>query len=122
MDIETKIKKLEDKMADGREDSLAEIVAMKKTLKNAMLKKNLKQHPALLQLLGVLRKREASYTTILANKEDMDEVTRQAYFQRRKEVRFMLSFFDSADKTIKGLNAELDYQLSDEVAEESVDS
>lgn len=113
--IEEKMSKLENKMADGREDQLAEVVAMKKSLKTALLKKNFADHPAMVQLLSLLRKREQSFSTLLQNKEDLIEEKRLAMFQRRKEVRFILSFFD-IDKTIEGIEAQLDYQLSDELS------
>lgn len=113
--IEEKMKKLEDKMSDGREDQLEEVISMKKSLKMALLKKNFADHPAMIQLLSLLRKREQSFSTLLQNKEDLNEEKRMAMFQRRKEVRFMLSFFD-VDKTITGIEAQLDYQLSDELS------
>ena len=115
--IDVKMNKLVERMSDGREDQIAEVISMKKTLKGALLKKNLKEHPALVQLLSTLKKREEQYTMILANKEDLNETERQAIFARRKEVRFILSFFDSADKTIESMEKQLDYQLSDEVQE-----
>ena len=115
--IDVKMNKLVERMSDGREDQIAEVISMKKTLKGALLKKNLKEHPALVQLLSTLKKREEQYTMILANKEDLNETERQAIFARRKEVRFILSFFDSADKTIERMEKQLDYQLSDEVQE-----
>lgn len=113
--------KLVDRLRDGREDSLAEVISLQKTLKAAMLKKNLKEHPALKQLLNVLKKREEAYTLILSNKEDLTEEKRMGMFERRKEVRFILSFFESAEKTISGIEEQLDYQLSDEVTELSTE-
>ena len=120
--IEGKMDKLEEVMSDARQDQREEVIQMRKTLKSAMLKKNLKEHPALAQFLSVLRKREQGYTLILANKEDLTDVKRQGYFERRKEARFILSFFDSADRTIDGIDKALDYQLSDEVAKLSPDA
>ncbi len=114
--IENKMEKLVERLSDGRSDQLEEVASMKKTLKTAMLKKNLKEHPALCQLLDVLRKREEAYTLILSNKEDLIEIKRQGMFERRREVRFILSFFDSADKTIESIDKQLDYQLSDELS------
>ena len=115
------MEKLVDKMRTGREDQLEEVIAMQKTLKNALLKKNLKQHPALLQLLGVLRKREQAYSLILTNKENLSQEERSGMFERRREVRFILSFFESADKTIEGIRSQLEYQLGDEVQELSTE-
>ena len=108
--------KLVERMSDGREDQLLEVEGMKKVLKNAMLKKNLKEHPALVQLLNILRKREQGFTLVLANKEDLADTKREGFFQRRKEVRFILSFFDSADRTIDGIDKQLDFQLSDDLS------
>ena len=113
---EGKLDKLEEVMSDARQDQREEVVQMRKTFKSAMLKKNLKEHPALTRFLSLLRKREQGYTLILANKENLTDVARQGYFERRKEVRFILSFFDSADRTIESIDKKLDYQLSDEVA------
>lgn len=113
--------KLEEVMSDARQDQREEVVKMRKTLKGAMLKKNLKEHPALAQFLSLLRKREQGYTILLANKEDLTDVKRQGYFERRKEVRFILSFFDSADRTIESIDKALDYQLSDELSTGSDD-
>ena len=119
--IEAKMNKLVDKMSDGREDQLSEVVSMRKTLKSAMLKKDLRNHAAMQKLLELLRKREASFTMVLANKEDLDPVKREGFFQRRKELRFILSFFDSVDRTIDGIERQLDYQLSEELSTPSGD-
>lgn len=113
--LEAKLSQLSEKMEGGREDQIAEVVSIKKILKAAMLKKNLKEHPALNALLDVLRKREDGFTIVLANKEDLTTEQRLAYFNRRKEVRFILSFFDSADKTIESIEKMLDYQLSEDI-------
>lgn len=117
MDLNSKIDKLAEKLEGGREDHLAEVASMRKTFKNASLKKALAQNPAMEKLIEMLRKRENSFTQVLANKEDLAEAQRMAFFQRRKEVRFILSFFESADKTLESLDKALDYQLSDEIAE-----
>lgn len=109
--IEQKMSKLVERVNDYRADASEEIVAMQKTLKNAMLKKNLKEHPALMQLLSTLRKRENAYSLILQNKRDLSDVERRGYFDRREEVRFIISFFD-VDKTLETLENALDYQLS----------
>lgn len=112
------MEKLIGKLDEYRPDQVPEIQSMQKSLKLASLKKNFKQHPAMQMLLDSLRKREAGYTIILSNKEDLDEGKRQAYFARRAEVRFILSFFD-VDQTIdtieRQLDKELDAQLSDDV-------
>lgn len=121
MDLNNKIDKLAEKLEGGREDHLAEVALMRRTLKDASLKKALAQNPAMEKLIGMFRKRENSFTQVLANKEDMTEAQRAAFFQRRKEVRFILSFFESADKTLEALDKALDYQLSDEI-EEGVDN
>ena len=118
--IDTKLDKLAEKMDGGRTDHLAEVEVMRKTFKDATLKKNLAKNPAMEKLLGLLKKRESSFTSILANKEDITEAQRSAFFNRRKEVRFILSFFESADKTIESLEATLDYQLADDVLEEAL--
>ncbi len=119
--IENKMMKLSDKMQGGREDHIQEVQKMQKVLKNAMLKKNLKEHPALSQLLSLLRKREEGYAILLGNKEDLTEDQRKGYFERRKEIRFILSFFENADRTIENMEKRIDYQLSDEI-EEDVDN
>lgn len=119
--IDAKMAKLLERMRDGREDQLAEVVAIKKTLKTALLKKNLKDHPALTQLLSTLKKREEQYTMLLANKEDITELERRAMFAQRREVRFIISFFDGSEKTIQNIENQLDYQLSDDVKELSPD-
>lgn len=113
-DLETKMNRLLERMDDGRPDQLEEVKAMQKTLKSAMLKKNLKEHPALQQLLSTLKKREESYTTLLANKEDLPQEKRDALYNRRKEIRFILSFFN-VESVLASLESTLDYQLSDEV-------
>lgn len=110
--VETKLNKVMDQLDEYRPDQAAILVKMQKTLKTAMLKKNFGEHPAIVMLLDALRKREEAYTLILANKEDLESIKRQGYFDRRKEVRFILSFFD-VDKTIQGIEAQIDYQLSD---------
>ncbi len=120
--IDVKMNKLIERMRDGREDQIEEVISMRKTLKQALLKKNLKEHPALIQMLSTLKKREEQFTMILANKEDVTDLERQAMFARRKEGRFILSFFDSADKTVESIEKQLDYQLSDDVSELSPDA
>ena len=75
-----------------------------------------KDHDAMKQLLSLLKKREEGYTLILANKEDLDQAKRQGFFERRKEVRFILSFFE-VDKTLETIEAQLDYQLSEDVGD-----
>jgi hypothetical protein len=112
LDTSSKLDKLAEKMEGARADQLEEVVRMRKTLKAAMLKKSLKEHPALTELLSLLRKRETSYSLLLSNKP-MDD-RRTEWFARRAEVRFIISFFE-VDKTIEHIDAELDYQLSDEV-------
>lgn len=114
--IETKMTKLVEKVNDYRPDASVEIVAMQKSLKAAMLKKNLKEHPALAQLLATLKKREEAYSLVLQNKRDISDVERRGYFDRREEVRFIISFFE-VDKTLETLEKQLDYQLSEEVQE-----
>lgn len=113
-DIESKINRLVESFKDGRPDAHAEIISIQKTLKVAMLKKNLKEHPALVQLLNVLKKREEGMTLVLANKEDLPHEERMALFQRRREIRFVISFFN-VEPTIDSIEKTLDYQLSDEV-------
>lgn len=112
--------KLVGKLDEYRPDQVPEIQAMQKSLKMASLKKNFKEHPAMKQLIDTLRKREKGYTLVLSDKEDLDEQKRQAYFARRAEVRWILSFFD-VDQTIESierrLDQELDEQLSDDVVE-----
>lgn len=116
--MSTKIDKLVEKLDDYRPDQQAEVISMQKTLKAATLKKNFKDHPAMKMLIDLLRKRELGYTLVLANKEDLTEIKRQGYFDRRAEVRWILSFFD-VDQTIenieKRIDAELEYQLSERV-------
>lgn len=110
--------KLVEKLDEYRPDQVAEIQSMQKSLKTALLKKNIAQHPALQQLVDTLKKREKGYTLILSDKEDLSEVDRKAYWARRAEIRFMISFFD-VDATIESietrLDSELDHQLSEEV-------
>ena len=113
--LEMKLDKLQERIKGGREDQITEVVSMRKTLKAALLKKNLKEHAAVAQLLALLHKREQAYSLILQNKRELTEVQRAGYFDRREELRFILSFFDSADKTISKIENSLDYQLSDEV-------
>ena len=115
-DVEAKMNKLIDEMSDARQDQREEVVGMRKTLKAALLKKNLKEHPAIAQLLALLSKREGAYTQILSDKEDITELQRQGFIQRRKEVRFILSFFGSAERAIEGIDKKLDYFLSDEIS------
>ncbi len=119
--IEPKMEKLIAKLEDYRPDQAQEIVKMQKTLKAALLKKNFKQHPALLQLLDTLKKRDEAYTLVLSNKEDLTEVKRVAYFERRREVRFMLAFF-GVEQLLDSMEKRLDYYLSDEVESTSGDS
>lgn len=118
--VEAKMDKLVGKLDEYRPDQVPEIQAMQKSLKMASLKKNFKEHPAMKQLIDTLRKREKGYTLVLSDKEDLDEQKRQAYFARRAEVRWILSFFD-VDQTIESierrLDQELDEQLSDDVVE-----
>jgi hypothetical protein len=114
--LEAKLGKLVDRLQDGRPDHLAEVQSMQKALKAAMLKKNLKEHPALKQFFDTLRKREQSYTTVIANKRDMSELDRREFFAKRDEIRLILSFFN-VDSTIGNIEKTLDYQLSDEVEE-----
>lgn len=112
------MQKLVEKLDDYRPDQVEEIKAMQKSLKQASLKKNLANHPAMKLLLDTLRKREQGYNIILTNKEDLPDVKRQAYFARRAEVRFILSFFDttsSMNGIEQRLDAELEVQLSAEV-------
>lgn len=112
--VESLMDKLVEKMSDGREDQLQEVISMQKTLKTALLKKNFKEHPAMARLLMLLTKREQGYSLILANKEDLDDVKREGFFQRRKELRFILGFFN-VEPAIAGIEAQLTYQLSDDI-------
>lgn len=112
--LEEKMSQLMQKVDDYRPDQQEEIVRMQKTIKTAMLKKNFKQHPALTELLSLLKKREESYSLILSNKEDLTETQRFGYIARRREVRWLISFFE-VDKTLKTIEQTIDYQLSDEV-------
>ena len=113
--IDAKMNKLVDKLDDYRPDQQSEVQAMQKSLKTAMLKKNLKDHPSMKLLVDTLRKREASYSLVLSNKEDLSEVKRQAYFARRTEVRWILSFFD-VDQTIESIEQRLDSELEQQLS------
>lgn len=102
-------------MDGARDDQMGEINAMRVTMKNALLRKNLKEHPAFQKLVAYLRKRDQSYTTLLINKP-MDE-KRVEWFSRREEDRFILGFFE-VDKTLESLEKQLDYQLSEDVLDD----
>lgn len=105
--------KLVDKLDDYRPDTQAVVVAMQKALKTASLKKNLGNHPAFKLLLKTLRDRERQYSLVLSNKEDLDEIKRHAYFARRGEVRWILSFFD-VEQTIESIEKTLDEELDEQ--------
>ena len=92
--LEGKLDQLAEKLTGGREDHLEEVRAMQKSFKAASLKKDLKNHDGMKLFLSTLRKREQSYTTVLANKKDLDEITRREFFAKREEIRFILSFFN----------------------------
>ena len=113
--------KLVEQLDNYRPDQQSAVQAMQKALKTASLKKNLGDHPAFKLLLKTLRDRERQYSLILSNKEDLEEIKRHAYFARRGEVRWILSFFD-VDQTIesieKTLDEELDGQLGDNAPSE----
>lgn len=119
--VDVKMNKLVEKLDDYRPDQQSAVVAMQKALKTASLKKNLGDHPAFKLLLKTLRDRERQYSLILSNKEDLEEIKRHAYFARRGEVRWILSFFD-VEQTIesieKTLDEELDGQLGDNAPSE----
>lgn len=117
--VEVKLDRLAEKLQGGREDHLAEVESMRKVLKDALIKKNLKDNPALKQLLQTLRKREEGYSLLLSNKPTDER--RVEWFARREECRFLLKFFE-VDKTIEGIEKRLDYQLSDTVEESPEDS
>lgn len=122
MDLTNKIDKLQEKLEGGREDSLAEVTAMRRSFKEATMRKALAGNPTMAKLLGLLKKREASITSVIDNKEVLADLDRAKLFARRKEVRFFLSFFEAADNALKTLEIELDYQLSEEVRVGSVDN
>jgi len=109
--LESKLNRLEEQLDGGRDDAVAEVQAMRGLFKDAKLRKALGAQPAFVKLLSFLRRREAAYTLVLANKEDLDATKRAALFERRKECRFVLSFFDSADKSIETLEKQVDFQL-----------
>lgn len=109
--VDTKMAKLVEKLDDYRPDQQAEVIAMQKSLKAASLKKNLAEHPSMKLLIETLRNREAQYTLVLSNKEDLDDKKRGAYFARRAEVRFILSFFD-VDSAIASIEERLDQELT----------
>jgi hypothetical protein len=111
--VDIKMSKLVDKLDDYRPDTQAVVVAMQKALKTASLKKNLGNHPAFKLLLKTLRDRERQYSLVLSNKEDLDEIKRHAYFARRGEVRWILSFFD-VEQTIESIEKTLDEELDEQ--------
>jgi|CXWL01.1.fsa_nt_gi hypothetical protein len=119
--VDIKMSKLVEQLDNYRPDQQSAVQAMQKALKTASLKKNLGDHPAFKLLLKTLRDRERQYSLILSNKEDLEEIKRHAYFARRGEVRWILSFFD-VDQTIesieKTLDEELDGQLGDNAPSE----
>lgn len=108
--IDIKMQKLVDKLDDYRPDQQTAVQAMQKALKTASLKKNLGEHPAFQLLLKTLKDRESQYSLVLSNKEDIEEIKRHAYFARRAEVRWILSFFD-VDQTIESIERTLDEEL-----------
>ncbi len=112
--IEAKMQKLVETFDDARGDQRAEVQAMQKSLKQAMLKKDFKSHPAMQLMLATLQKREQAYTLVLANKQDLNELDRKRYFGKREEIRWVLSFF-AVESTIENIDKQLDYQLSDAV-------
>lgn len=113
--VEQKLDRLAEKLEGGREDSLQEVQTMRASLKEASMRKNLAKNPAMQKLIGFLRKRDASITMLLENKEELPDIERGKLFSRRKEVRFILSFFDAADRALASISEQLDYQLSDEI-------
>lgn len=119
--LEMQLDKLAEKMLDARQDQQEEVKTMRKVFKDASLRKNLAEHPAMKKLIAMFKKRERSYSNLLANKEDATEKQRQDWFARRNECRFFLRFFEAADRTIDSLAREVEYQLSDEISED-VDS
>lgn len=113
---EKKIDLLITRLDGGRQDHLEEVLSMRKALKQAMLKKNFKEHPALKLMIDTLRKRNEAYSLVLSDKRELTEINRREYFARRDEVRWLLSFFE-VDRTIETIEKRIDYQLSDDVEE-----
>jgi hypothetical protein len=116
--IPAKLDKLDQKITGGRQDAVDGVQAMRKVFKEASMRKSLAKNPAMSKLISIMRKREESITILLANKEEMSELERSNLFSRRKEVKYFLSFFDSADSALASMEKELDYQLSDDVRED----
>lgn len=121
MSLESSIDKLAEKLEGGREDHLAEVSSMRKIFKDASLRKKLMENPAMKKLIDMLKKRESSFTVVLSNKENLTTEQRNNFFSRRKEVRFILSFFENADKTLESLEKIVAYQLSNDI-NDSVDN
>ena len=106
--------KLVERLDEYRPDQVEAIRAMQKTIKDASLKQNFKEHPAMKALLETLSMREKGYTLVLANKEDLDAVKRAAFFARRQEVRFFLAFFD-VDASLESLEQALERELEEQL-------
>ena len=111
--IQAKLDLLAKKLEGGREDQIREVQAMEKVVKNALLKQNLKDHPAMILFLQTMKKREEGYHMLLAN-NPMDE-KRVEWFARREECRFLTRFFE-VESRLKTIESDLDYQLSDDTA------
>lgn len=113
--IEAKMELLQAQMEGGREDHVAEVELLQRTMKKAMVKKSFAEHDAMKMLLAFLDKREHAYTLILSEKKELLEMERRAMFEKRAEVRWLISFFDT-EKTLKSIESRLDYQLDVDTA------
>lgn len=110
--IEIKIEKLKQQLIGGRSDHLDEILQWEKDLKKKMLIKNVSEHPAILELRSRLKDRIDASEIVLKNDRNITVEERNKLFERKEEDKWLLSFFESAEKGVESLEKSLDYYLS----------
>lgn len=115
--IETKIEKLKRQLIGGRQDHIDEIGQWERDLKKKMLIKNISEHPAILELRKMIKDRIDASEIVLKNDRNCAGEERLRLFERKEEDKWLLSFFETAEKGIENLEKSLDYYLSDDKTE-----
>ena len=114
--IEVKIEQLKRQLIGGRSDHIDEILQWEKDLKKKMLIKNISEHPAIMELRTRLKDRIDAAEIVLKNDRNATDQERFKLFERKEEDKWLLSFFESAEKGVESLEKSLDYYLSTDSA------
>lgn len=103
-------------LGTDRKDHWNEVLEMEKSIKEALLKKDLSKHQGVKLFLDYIVKeiRQTNELLTLAKSDQLTTSQRDALIEKRDFAVQIIQFFDLSGRRLKELEAELDYQLEDD--------